>query len=43
MAMALAPLALPLGTLTITDPDVVNKSYPGFWEELRNAGFGVQY
>ncbi|MBK9515138.1 MAG: 3-phosphoshikimate 1-carboxyvinyltransferase [Flavobacteriales bacterium] len=41
MAMALAPLALPLGTLTITDPDVVNKSYPGFWEELRNAGFGV--
>jgi 3-phosphoshikimate 1-carboxyvinyltransferase len=39
MALALAPLALVLGGLTISDPDVVNKSYPGFWDDLRAAGF----
>jgi 3-phosphoshikimate 1-carboxyvinyltransferase len=42
MALALAPLALVLGTLTISDPDVVNKSYPGFWQDLKGAGFQVQ-
>lgn len=41
MALSLAPLALRLGSITISDPDVVNKSYPGFWEDLRKAGFGV--
>jgi 3-phosphoshikimate 1-carboxyvinyltransferase len=41
MAMALAPLALVLGTMTIADAGVVNKSYPGFWDDLRKAGFGV--
>ncbi len=41
MALALAPLALVLGALTISDPDVVNKSYPGFWQDLRTAGFLV--
>ncbi len=42
MAMALAPLALVAGPLTIADPAVVNKSYPGFWDDLRKAGFGVE-
>ncbi|MFN6117899.1 MAG: 3-phosphoshikimate 1-carboxyvinyltransferase, partial [Flavobacteriales bacterium] len=42
MALALAPLALVLGTLTISDLDVVNKSYPGFWDDLRQAGFSVK-
>ncbi len=41
MALALAPLALKFGTITINDPQVVTKSYPGFWEDLRSAGFGV--
>ena len=41
MAMALAPLALVFGAITIADPDVVSKSYPGFWKDLRQAGFGV--
>ncbi|MCC7502273.1 MAG: 3-phosphoshikimate 1-carboxyvinyltransferase [Flavobacteriales bacterium] len=41
MAMALAPLALVLGSITIDDPDVVTKSYPGFWEDLQEAGFEV--
>lgn len=42
MALALAPLALKLGTITISDPQVVTKSYPGFWQDLQSAGFGVQ-
>ncbi|MCO5275001.1 MAG: hypothetical protein M9900_08785 [Flavobacteriales bacterium] len=41
MAMALAPLALICGAVTILDPEVVNKSYPGFWEDLERAGFLV--
>ncbi len=41
MAMALAPLALLLGSITITDPQVVNKSYPSFWDDLERAGFSV--
>lgn len=43
MAMALAPLALVLGEITLLDPDVVDKSYPGFWEDLRKAGFTVEF
>ncbi len=42
MAMALAPLALVFGSITLRDPDVVSKSYPGFWEDLKRAGFGVE-
>jgi 3-phosphoshikimate 1-carboxyvinyltransferase len=42
MAMSLAPLALVLGSITLRDPDVVSKSYPGFWDDLRRAGFGVE-
>ena len=42
MAMALAPLALVCESVTILDPDVVNKSYPGFWEEMEKAGFRME-
>ena len=41
MAMAFAPLAT-LGNITIEDPDVVRKSYPGFWDHMVMAGFGVE-
>jgi 5-enolpyruvylshikimate-3-phosphate synthase len=27
--------------VTIEDPVVVEKSYPGFWDDLRSVGFGV--
>ena len=37
MAMALAPLALRL-PIIIEDPEVVNKSYPDFWNDLALAG-----
>ena len=34
MAMAFAPAALCYKNLTIEHPEVVTKSYPGFWEEI---------
>lgn len=39
MAMALAPLAAVCDRITIRDPEVVRKSYPTFWGDLRKAGF----
>ncbi|MBI1193938.1 MAG: 3-phosphoshikimate 1-carboxyvinyltransferase [Bacteroidetes bacterium] len=39
MAMAFAPLALVVPALLIQEPDVVRKSYPGFWSDLRSLGF----
>ena len=38
MAMAFAPLALKVG-FTINDADVVSKSYPDFWKDLKSLGF----
>jgi 3-phosphoshikimate 1-carboxyvinyltransferase len=38
MAMAFAPLSL-LGPLTIDHPEVVEKSYPAFWNEMEKQGF----
>jgi len=40
MAMAFAPMAM-LGPIRIQDPQVVGKSYPDFWEDLRKLGFEV--
>ncbi|MCA6074173.1 3-phosphoshikimate 1-carboxyvinyltransferase [Fulvivirga sedimenti] len=37
MAMAFAPLAWKF-PISIEDPSVVNKSYPGFWDDLKKAG-----
>jgi 3-phosphoshikimate 1-carboxyvinyltransferase len=39
IAMAFAPLALLFDTVEIEAPDVVEKSYPQFWEDLSQAGF----
>lgn len=41
MAMAFAPLAL-LGPIQIEKPEVVSKSYPAFWEDLKSLGFEIQ-
>ena len=38
MAMAFAPLALKT-SLTIENAEVVSKSYPTFWEDLKSVGF----
>ncbi|MCF8235683.1 MAG: hypothetical protein K9G67_03475 [Bacteroidales bacterium] len=43
MAMSLAPLALISGKIELGNPDVVRKSYPAFWEELKNAGFEIMF
>lgn len=40
MAMAFAPLAQ-LVPLEIEEPDVVKKSYPGFWDDCRKYGLKV--
>ncbi len=40
MAMAFAPLALKT-SLIINDAEVVSKSYPGFWNDLKTIGFQI--
>ncbi|MBO5538694.1 MAG: 3-phosphoshikimate 1-carboxyvinyltransferase [Prevotella sp.] len=41
MALAFAPAALCLPQLCINNPQVVSKSFPTYWEELRKAGFTI--
>ncbi|MGI4751260.1 MAG: 3-phosphoshikimate 1-carboxyvinyltransferase [Janthinobacterium lividum] len=43
MAMAFAPLALIVPEIEIEDFKVVEKSYPGFWNDLETAGFIVNH
>ena len=40
MAMAFAPLCQ-LMDVVMKDPGVVRKSYPGFWEEVKNVGVRI--
>jgi 3-phosphoshikimate 1-carboxyvinyltransferase len=40
MAMAFAPLALKV-PITIEDAEVVSKSYPTFWDDLKSVGFNI--
>jgi len=40
MAMAFAPLALKV-PIKINDAEVVSKSYPTFWEDLKSIGFQI--
>lgn len=42
MAMAFAPVALAHGSVRIADAMVVTKSYPSFYEDLRNVGFAIE-
>lgn len=42
MAMAFAPAAIRFPGLIIDDAQVVSKSYPMFWEHLRQAGFKIE-
>ncbi len=41
VAMGLAPWAT-LAGLKIEEPDVVNKSYPGFWDDMKALGFEIK-
>jgi 3-phosphoshikimate 1-carboxyvinyltransferase len=40
MAMGFAPWAT-LVNLKIESPEVVNKSYPGFWQDMKSIGFNL--
>ncbi len=42
MAMAFAPAALRFPEMRIAEPQVVTKSYPTYWENLQQAGFGIE-
>ncbi|WP_426672129.1 3-phosphoshikimate 1-carboxyvinyltransferase [Mucilaginibacter sp. McL0603] len=42
MAMAFAPLALIIPKIEVEDFNVVEKSYPAFWEDLKKVGFEVE-
>jgi len=42
MAMAFAALALKFEEISIENPTVVEKSYPGFWDDLRKLGFQIK-
>lgn len=41
MAMAFAPAIIHFPEMQIADPEVVSKSYPNYWNDLRKAGFGI--
>lgn len=41
MAMAFAPAIICHPTMQISDPQVVTKSYPGYWKDLKQAGFQI--
>lgn len=41
MAMAFAPMAVFLPGMVIRNAEVVNKSYPGYWDAMREAGFTI--
>lgn len=42
MAMSFAPIAMLRPEIKIDDPMVVNKSYPNFWEQLKEVGFHIE-
>ena len=42
MAMAFAPAILRVKDLWMNNPHVVSKSYPHYWENLKDAGFGIK-
>ncbi|HQQ93374.1 MAG TPA: 3-phosphoshikimate 1-carboxyvinyltransferase [Bacteroidia bacterium] len=39
LAMSFAPLSIHYPGLIVEDPEVVNKSYPEFWNDLQSLGF----
>lgn len=42
MALSFAPLALKTSEITIETPEVVEKSYPSYWEDLKKTGFTIK-
>ena len=42
MALSFAPLALKFPDIRINNPLVVTKSYPAFWNDMKQAGFRIE-
>ncbi len=42
MALAFAPIALCTNEIIINNPDVVTKSYPTYWDDLKMIGFSIE-
>ena len=42
MAMAFSALAMQFDSIVIDQPEVVKKSYPDFWEDLKSVGFAIE-
>lgn len=42
MAMSFAAASIVFGSICIHNPQVVSKSYPRFWDDLRTAGFIIE-
>lgn len=42
MAMAFAPVGLYIPGIIIRNAEVVTKSYPGFWNDMRSLGFELE-
>ncbi|MFC2136947.1 3-phosphoshikimate 1-carboxyvinyltransferase [Bacteroidota bacterium] len=42
MALAFAPVALIKNDVIINNPEVVTKSYPTFWDDLKSLGFVIE-
>jgi len=41
MALAFAPAAMVYPAIVINDPGVITKSYPSFWDDLKQVGFKI--
>jgi len=41
MAMAFAPLSMVTDSIEINHPEVVSKSYPNYWNDLKSVGFSI--
>ena len=41
MALAFTPTAMVYPEIVINDPDVITKSYPTYWEDLKQVGFRI--
>jgi 3-phosphoshikimate 1-carboxyvinyltransferase len=42
MALAFAPIAITGEQLIIENQEVISKSYPGFWDDLKLMGYGIE-
>lgn len=42
MALSFAPVSLLLDNICIDSPEVVTKSYPQFWDQLKEKGFTIE-